>query len=232
MAFDKVIEIFKSFSKLPGAIQKYGVQNIVITLILSCVLAFMVYLFVHPDIIVKKFNEVENRMQTEDYEKRMAIDPIVRNALLEFKADVYADRVVVWETHNGGSNLNGLKFIYVDMTYDVFSHSEHGVAKEYTNMRTSNNQWIQFVVKKGIWYGDIDSVKDIDLAFYYRLKKAGVTRVSAFVMEGKDRPSGIISACYYDKEHGGGCFDCSNEDMVRSLTKYGTKIGALLCTEH
>jgi hypothetical protein len=229
METNKVIEIFKSFSKMPEAIQKYGVQNIVITLILSCILGFIMYLFIHPDVVIEKFNEIENQIQTEDYEKRMEIDPQVRNCLIEFKADVYADRVVVWETHNGGSNLNGMKFIYVDMTYDVFSGHVHGVAKEYTNIRTSTNQWIQFVIKKGMWYGDIDSVKDIDLAFYYRLKQAGVKRVSAFVMEGKDRPTGILSACYYEKDAGGGGYDCSKEDMTRAMTKYGTKISTLLC---
>lgn len=228
METNKVIEIFKSFSKLPEAIQKYGVQNIVITLILSCTLSFIMYIFIHPDIVIQKFNEIENKIQTEDYEKRMEIDPQVRNYLNEFRADIYADRVVVWETHNGGSNLNGLKFIYVDMTYDVFGPHVSGVAKEYTNIRTSTNQWIQFVVKKGMWYGDIDSVKDVDLAFYYRLKQAGVRRVSAFVMEGPDRPSGVLSACYYDEDIGGNGYDCSREDMTRAMTKYGTKISTLL----
>lgn len=228
METNKVIEIFKSFSKLPETIQKYGVQNIVITLILSCILGLIMYLFIHPDAVIEKFNEIENQIQTEDYEKRMEIDPQVRNYLNEFRADVYADRVVVWETHNGGSNLNGLKFIYVDMTYDIFGSHVPGVAKEYTNMRTSTNQWIQFVVKKGMWYGDIDTVKDIDLAFYYRLKQAGVKRVSAFVMEGPDRPSGILSACYYEDGAGGCVYDCSRDDMVRAMTKYGTKISTLL----
>lgn len=228
METSKVIEIFKSFSKLPEAIQKYGVQNIVITLILSCILGFIMYLFIHPDVVIEKFNDIENKIQTEEYEKRMEIDPQVRNFLIEFRADVYADRVVVWETHNGGSNLNGLKFIYVDMTYDIFGSHVTGVAKEYTNMRTSTNQWIQFVVKKGMWYGDIDSVKDIDLSFYYRLKQAGVKRVSAFVMEGADRPSGVLSACYYETDAGGCGYDCSQEDMTRAMTKYGTKISTLL----
>ena len=228
MEANKVIEIFKSFSKMPEAIQKYGVQNIVITLILSCILGFIIYLFIHPDVVIEKFNEIESQIQTEDYEKRMEIDPLVRNLLVEFRADVYADRVVVFETHNGGSNLNGLKFIYVDMTYDIFSSNADGVAKEYTNMRTSTNQWIQFVVKKGMWYGDIDTVKDVDLAFYYRLKQAGIKRVSAFIMEGPDRPSGILSACYYEDGYGGNGNECSREDMTRAMAKYGTKISALL----
>lgn len=225
---DRIIEIFKSFSKLPEAIQKYGVQNIIITLILSCILGFILYLFMHPDVVIAKFNEVESRIQTEDYERRMETDPIVRSYLHEFRANVYADRVCVFETHNGGSNLNGLKFIYVDMTYDVFNHNIYGVAKEYINLRTSTNQWIQYVCDKGMWFGDIDSIKEIDLSFYYRLKQNGVKKVGIFVMEGKDRPSGILAACYYDKNHNGGGYDCKREAMVKALSKYGSMIGALL----
>ena len=226
---DKIITFFKSFSKIPEAIQKYGVQNIVITLILSGLLGLMIYTFANPEVILKKFSEAESNMQSEEFQKRMSVDADVRTSLIELKANLYADRVVVFEPHNGGSNLNGMKFIYLDMTYDVPSSHFVGVAREYINLRTSTNQWIEFIVNRGVWYGDIDDVKEIDIPFYYRLKQGGVDRVGIVVMEGKDRPTGILAVCYYDKAHGGSEYVPEKQDLLRELTKFGTRINAYLC---
>jgi hypothetical protein len=53
--------------------------------------------------------------------------------------------------------------------------------------------------------------------------------VGIVVMEGKDRPTGILAVCYYDKAHGGSEYVPEKQDLLRELTKFGTRINAYLC---
>lgn len=218
-----------TFFKVIDVIRKYGLQNIFVALLLTTILGFMCYFVTNPEMVIENYEKAVSERISQDYEKRMKTDPQVREQMLLLKSSVYADRVFIFETHNGGSNLNGLKFIYMDMTYDESSAEYEKVEKEYVNLRTSSNPWIGEICRKGVWFGSIEEIKDIDLAMYYRMKQKNVSHVGLVVMYGTDIPVGCLGICYYDDNplKAQRCED-KKEIVIRLLQKYGLAVDALL----
>ena len=70
-------------------------------------------------------------------EKRRQIDPLIKADLVDLRGEVNASRAFLFEAHNGGNNLNGLPFLYVDMTYDEPRHDLVRIQDEYKNISQS-----------------------------------------------------------------------------------------------
>lgn len=68
----------------------------------------------------RKNEHTTNRIRhNELIDKRLDVNNKIKNAIESFRQRVDADRVYIFEYHNGESNLNGLPFAKASVTYEI-----------------------------------------------------------------------------------------------------------------
>ena len=185
----------------------------------------MVSLFVNPEGFLKRIEDIQQKTNAERIEQRLKADPEIRSELMTVKNETNADRAYILEAHNGTSNTAGLHFLYMDMTYEEYTSAYESRQRDYTNLRTSNYPWMGYLYDNTIWFGGIDELEDIDIEFYYRLKKDHVKYIGIIMLYGKYNPIGCLGVAYHEENVP------SAEDVKRVLRRHALVIEQLLNTE-
>lgn len=186
--------------KINQMIEKYGIKSILLTLMVLFLVIIVGYYAFNPEAMVKQVQKVIEKQSIEEVDRRIKADPEIRNELINLRESMKADRAFVLETHNGGSNLTGLNFLYVDLTYDEPIVGLEKRTKEYLNLRTSSYPMMSFIYDNDFWFGSVEEIKDIDPEIYYRLTKAGVKHLGMMMMYGVSKPSGCLGVAFYSNE--------------------------------
>lgn len=209
-----------------GFIKKMGFQNLLITLMMIFVVSVVGQLVFNPEGLVKKYERIVSEQHTESVIKRMNNEPAIRENLIKLKAELNADRVYVLETHNGGANLAGLPFLYVDLTYAEPKSAYQWLESEYKNVRLSRYPWATELYQKNFYSENIDYLEQLDPELYYRLKNENVEYMAAIMMYGSYNPSGVVGVVYTSKDN-----IPKREEIQRILMKYSTVLAALFNNE-
>lgn len=183
-----------------GFIKKMGFQNLLITLMMIFVVSVVGQLVFNPEGLIKKYERIVSEQHTESVIKRMNNEPAIRENLIKLKAELNADRVYVLETHNGGANLAGLPFLYVDLTYAEPKSAYQWMESEYKNVRLSRYPWATELYQKNFYSENIDYLEQLDPELYYRLKNENVEYMAAIMMYGSYNPSGVLGVVYTSKD--------------------------------
>ena len=205
---------------------KYGIGKIISAfLIMFIAIAIGIFAF-NPSIIVEEIEKHQQQVHNEALVKRLEADPIIRKDLIEMRKELKSTRTFVMETHNGGSNLTNLPFLYVDMTYDEVEDGYLSLEGDYKNFRLSRYPFADFIYREQFWCGDVEKIKEIDTELYYRLMNDGTRYLGLIVMYGTYNPAGVLGVAYAEKDE-----MIKDADIRRTLTRYGSQIGRLLNNE-
>ena len=164
--------------KLLALEQRYGVAKILVGIIMLFFMITLTTVAFNPTIIVNAIEKVQQKAHNEGMQKRLAADPIIRSNLAELRLALGASRTFVLETHNGGTNLTNLPFLYIDMTYEdlveYFGAEGQFDKEEYSEHMKANYRYYR-------WISD----QDPNTFIYINLKeKDGVYKVSGFNSSG------------------------------------------------
>lgn len=218
---DKVITIME---RVKGFIDKHGLKGTFTTLLTVFVAACVGYCVFNPVVVFERVQQIQIERHNEAVKARLSVDPKIRNYLMEMKAELGADRTYILETHNGGTNLANLPFLYVDLTYAEPRNNLSWLEMEYNNLRLSRYPWADYVYNHGFWFGPISDTKEIDSELHQRLSKEGVSYMGMVMMYGEDSmPSGTLGVVY---EHD--CDRPSDVEVLRIMQKYSNIISKLL----
>ena len=211
--------------KIGTMLKKWGLQNILIFIMVLFLTAFAGVIIARPEMIYHKVEAVRQKAHTEAVIKRINSEPKIRESLVNLRGELKADRVYVLETHNGGNNLAGLPFIYVDLTYAEPKGALSWMESEYKNVRLSRYPWATEVYKSTYWSGDVENIEELDPELYHRLKSEGVTFMAAMMMYGTYNPSGVVGVVYTTTDHP------SDENIQRTLMRYINMLSPLFNNE-
>lgn len=218
---DKVITLME---RVRGFIDKYGLKGTFTTLLTVFIAACVGYYAFNPGVILEQAQQIQIERHNEAVKARLDADPKIRSYLLEMKVELDADRTFILETHNGGTNLTNLPFLYVDLTYAEPRSNFSWLEREYTNLRLSRYPWANYIFNHGFWFGSISDIEEIDSELNQRLSKEGVSYMGMVMMYGEDSmPSGTLGVVY---ENDG---DRPNDvEVLKIMQKYSNIISQLL----
>lgn len=218
---DKVITLME---RVRGFIDKYGLKGTFTTLLTVFIAACVGYYAFNPGVILEQAQQIQIERHNEAVKARLNADPKIRSYLLEMKDELGADRTYILETHNGGTNLTNLPFLYVDLTYAEPRSNFSWLEREYTNLRLSRYPWANYIFNHGFWFGSISDIEEIDSELNQRLSKEGVSYMGMVMMYGEDSmPSGTLGVVY---ENDG---DRPNDvEVLKIMQKYSNIISSLL----
>ena len=218
---DKVIGLME---RVKAFIDKHGLKGTFTTLLTVFIAACVGYCVFNPGVVFEKVKEIQVEQHNEAVKARLDADPKIRAYLMEMRAELQADRVYILETHNGGSNLANLPFLYVDLTYAEPKQNLGWLEMEYNNLRLSRYPWSAYMYNHGYWVGHISEIGKIDSELNQRLSKEGVVYMGMVLMYGEDlMPSGTLGVVYETEE------DRPNDvEIMRILQKYSNTISNLI----
>lgn len=211
--------------KIGEMIKKSGLQNIVLTLMVLFLTVVVGHVAFNPESIFEKMDEIKQEKHTESVLKRLNNEPKIREAVINLRSELDADRVYILETHNGGENLASLPFLYVDLTYSEPRAQTAWMEDEYKNVRLSRYPWASEVYKSTYWSDDIDNLIELDPELYHRLKSEGAKFMAVMMLYGTYNPCGVVGVVYTDGEHP------SDDEIKRVLMRYGSTLSTLLNNE-
>lgn len=218
---DKVITLME---RVRGFIGKYGLKGTFTTLLTIFIAACVGYCVFNPGVVFERIQQIQTERHNEAIRARLNADPKIRSYLLEMKDELDADRTYILETHNGGTNLTNLPFLYVDLTYAEPRSNLSWLEMEYNNLRLSRCPWANYVYNHGFWFGPISDIEEIDSELNQRLSKEGVSYMGMVMMYGEDlMPSGTLGVVYEDDG------DRPNDaEVLKIMQKYSNIISNLL----
>lgn len=199
--------------KTINLIQQHGLKNI----FKAIFILFMVFCVVYNNVNIGNIVEdVLNNKQSEhdkaiEYRKSIASD--IRIYLKELLANSGADRAFIIEMHNGTNSVNGLPFMYGEMTYEEVTPGTEHIDEDYTNINMSRFYFITYLYESYSWNGSIESLNDIDDKTALRLKSNDVVYAFFKCLYGSSgKEIGFIGITYTKT------FDASKEH-INSVTK-------------
>ena len=222
---EKAEATLSTLEKIGNALKKWGLQNILLFLMVLFLTTMAGNVILNPESLYRKMEDVKQKTHTESVLKRINNEPKIRETLVNLRSELKADRVFVLETHNGGSNLSNLPFLYVDLTYAEPRAQLAWMEDEYKNVRLSRHPWATEVFRSTFWCGTVDSLELLDPELYHRLKNEGVVFFAAIMMYGTYNPSGVIGVVYTSDEHP------SVEEIKRDMVRYVTSLSVLFNNE-
>lgn len=206
-------------------LKKYGLQNIFMTILVIFIAIVVGRIAFDPEATFKKFEEAKQKAHTEAIMRRIENEPRIRENLVNLRGELNADRVYVLETHNGGNNLAGLPFIYVDLTYAEPKNALTWLENEYKNVRLSRYPWASEVYRSTYWSGRVENLEQLDPELFYRLKNEDVAFMAVMMMYGTYSPSGVIGVVYTSDDYP------SDDTIQRTLMRYVNSLAPLFNNE-
>lgn len=136
-----------------------------------------------------------------------------------------ADRVFIFELHNGKKNISGLPFKYADMTYEV-ANRERGVDRCYTKYQDvplTMYKYPDYMHKKKFMIGTVDDIEKIDYEFAKCIREDGGEYLAMVYINGTDGPLAFLGVSYHNPK------DAQPDDVIEErLKSYGKTIGELI----
>lgn len=176
----------------------------------------------------RKNEHTANRIRhNELIDKRLEINSKIKNAIEAFRQKVDADRVYIFEYHNGESNLNGLPFAKVSATYEIL---KPGVSSYKSRLQGIPSGLIlefnqNLLTNKQISVPNISDYKDIDPVGNSVLIRPDVKSFYvALINNINGYPIGFIGMDYICRESG----KEEADKAIKELKAISLQIGSLL----
>ena len=211
--------------KVGNLVKKYGVKDIILTIMVLFLVIVAGKVAFNPEGVFKKYEAIKEKQHTEAVAKRLNNEPKIREAVINLRSDLDADRVYILETHNGGENLSSLPFLYVDLTYAEPRSQAAWMEDEYKNVRLSRYPWASEVYKSTYWSDDIANLNELDPELYHRLTNEGAKFMAVMMLYGTYNPCGVVGVVYTDEDHP------DDDTIKRVLMRYASTLSTLLNNE-
>ena len=135
----------------------------------------------------------------EENLRDFVVTPKVQHDIAVLMYSLDADRVFIFELHNGKRNISGLPFRYADMSYEV-ANRENGVNRCYRRYQdVPLNMYIfpTHMYKEKFFIGSGDDIEKIDYEFAKSLKEDGGKYLSFIYLNGTDEPIGFLGISFH-----------------------------------
>ena len=127
--------------------------------------------------------------------------PAIQKELRLLCYTLNADRVFIFEMHNGKKNSSGLPFRYADMSYEEVNDAKHidRVAMKYQNVPLTLYKFPHYVAEHGYLFGTIEDVSKVDVGFADEIKDSGGKYLSVIYITSNGIPLGFLGVAFHDK---------------------------------
>ena len=168
----------------------------------------------------------DERLKEKEKEKiRTDVTPEIQDDIKAIMYSLDADRVFIFELHNGVTNPSGLPFEFANMNYEVAS-KERGVDRvyyKYKDVPLTMYTFPNYIRKNKFFMGTTDELAELDYEFAKHMKEDGGVFTAFIYMSHGDGPLGFLGVSFHSMSR-----VPKQETIENKLKAYGMTIGTLL----
>ena len=186
----------KWVEQMIAVINKYGIVKILQALVAIIIISLLVYIVSDPNKMFKLYDTYRDEEHKQLIEQRIENTPKIQNACDELLFRSLGSRVIFMELHNNTGNISGMPFYYASASCESLDDGVLPVASQYLDIKLSLMPFASHLFKSGFWEGNIEEMKQYDKSLYYKMMSNNVGYAMFILVEGIDRPCGIIILTY------------------------------------
>lgn len=207
--------------------EKYGFFRFLRVLLLLLLTGFVILTITNPHYVLDKVESIQAEQHDESVAKRIQVDADIRLMLRKLLYALDADRTWLIELHNGSKNLSsGLPFLYGDMRIEEVADGISNVDDEYKDFNLSKYPFIAKVFDDGVFWGPIESIREIDERMYFKFKSNDLNEIAVMALYYGDKPLGVLGISFCGEKQ-------MNEVAVgRAIRKCGVQVATLLSNDN
>jgi hypothetical protein len=188
-------------------------------------IAFYAYNIVEDEEFINKSAQRIIESQDEENIRDFVVTPKIQHDIEVLLYTLNADRVFIFELHNGKKNTSGLPFRYADMSYEC-TNRERGVErcyKKFQDIPLTLYSYPEYMHKNTFFIGSTSELAEIDFEYAKTMKEEGGEYGAMIKLSGIETPLGFLGISFHKVEYAP-----SNEIIEMKLKSYGKTISELL----
>ena len=142
-----------------------------------------------------------NSLTEEEKEKiRDIVTPKIQYDLEALLYQINADRVFIFEMHNGQNNLSGLPFPFANMSYEEVNISRRidKVYHKYKDVPLTQYKYPEYLRQNKFMMGTIEEVEKIDYDYAKRASEDGCKYMVVQYLNVSGKPLAFLGASYHN----------------------------------
>lgn len=216
--------IIKWLDDMSNLINKHGFVKLLKSVITLVVLVGAFYFVFNFDKVIDWVSDYLTTRHQQAIEYRIEIGPQIDEILKSTLKELGASRAFVFEPHNGKSNINGLPFGYVQMTYEQTAFGVESVMYDYdSNIDVNKFPFVNEVYTSYSWMGNISQLELIDDRIYRKMHANYAEYLAVMSVYGLNAPVGFIGITYVE-----GVEPKTEVQIQRILNNAAVRIGTLI----
>jgi len=188
-------------------------------------IAFYTYNVVKNEEFISESAHKIIKSQDEENIRDFIVTPKIQHDIEVLLYTLNADRVFIFELHNGKRNTSGLPFRYADMSYEC-TNRERGVErcyKKFQDIPLTLYSYPEYMHKNTFFIGPTSELAEIDFEYAKSMKDEGGVYGAMIKLNGTETPLGFLGISFHKKEYAP-----SDEIIEAKLKSYGKTISELL----
>jgi hypothetical protein len=188
-------------------------------------IAFYTYNVVKNEEFISESAHKIIESQDEENIRDFIVTPKIQHDIEVLLYTLNADRVFIFELHNGKKNTSGLPFRYADMSYEC-TNRERGVErcyKKFQDIPLTLYSYPEYMHKNIFFIGLTSELAEIDFEYAKSMKDEGGVYGAMIKLSGTETPLGFLGISFHKKEYAP-----SDEIIEAKLKSYGKTISELL----
>ena len=205
---EKYVGPFKdAFTFLANA-SMYSIFKVTCILIITATFVIagtMCYKAVTSEAFIKALATRVTKAQDDEENKNLGIrddkvTPKIQKELEVLCYSIDADRVFIFEMHNGKRNSSGLPFRYADMSYEEVNDSKHidRVGIKFQNVPLTLYKFPHYVAEHGYMYGDTEEIARVDKGFAEEISEIGGKYLAVVYITTNGTPLGFLGVAFHE----------------------------------
>ena len=125
--------------------------------------------------------------------------PAIQKELKLLCYTLNADRVFLFELHNGKKSAGGLPFIYADMSYEEVNIEKclEFVGTEFQNIPLTLYKYPNYIYHKRYEYATLSEISEIDMAFAKHIETIGGKYLATIFITVHSKPLAFLCASFH-----------------------------------
>jgi len=180
------------FDRLLQVAEKYKIRTIFKAVLILLIICASVGFVLNPTWIFEQYDKWNDKQHQKDIELRINNNEKLHILCERLMFKVNAERVMLLELHNSGSNINGLPFVKCSAIYESLNDSVFPISSQYQQQQLSLIPFSTYLFKNKYFCGDTEKLLDIDRGLYFKMKSNNANHFACCVIEGVEKPIAFL----------------------------------------
>lgn len=172
--------------RLLGISEKYNLKTIFKSIFILLLIVGAFAFITNPFYLFERYNEWQQRQHQQELEQRINNNEKLHIIIERLMFKIDADRILLLECHNGGSNIKGLPFAKISAIYETLNDSIFPISQDYQQQQLSLYPFSNYILNNKYFYGDTEELLEIDKGLYYKFKSHNINHFACYVLYGVD----------------------------------------------